>query len=64
MDRQTGTSHTLLLFFIMLSQLKHWKDNEALLITYDLIMKNKGKVCDVRSLVCKIKVLNGRVLGT
>ena len=27
-------------------------------------MKNNGKVRDVRSLVCKIKVLNGRVPGT
>ena len=27
-------------------------------------MKNNGKVLDVRSLACKIKVLNGRVLGT
>ena len=27
-------------------------------------MKNNGKVCDVRSLACKIKVLNGRVPGT
>ena len=27
-------------------------------------MKNNGKVRDVRSLACKIKVLNGRVPGT
>ena len=27
-------------------------------------MKNNGKVCDVRSLACKIKVLNGRVPGS
>ena len=27
-------------------------------------MKNNGKVRDVRSLACKIKALNGRVLGT
>ena len=31
---------------------------------YDVIMKNNGKVRDVRSLACKIKVLNGRVPGT
>ena len=37
---------------------------ETQLITYDVIMKNNSKVCDVHSLVCKIKVLNGRVLGT
>ena len=24
-------------------------------------MKNSGKVCGVRSLACKIKVLNGRI---
>ena len=28
------------------------------------IMKNNVKVCDVRSLACKIKVLNGHVPGT
>ena len=27
-------------------------------------MKNNGKVCDVRSMACNIKVLNGRVPGT
>ena len=27
-------------------------------------MKNNGKVRDVRSLTCKIKVLNGRVPGS
>ena len=43
----------------MTSQLKHWKHYEAQLITYDVIMKNNGKVRDVRSLACKIKVLNG-----
>ena len=31
---------------------------------YDVKMKNNGKVRDVRSLACKIKVLNGRVPGT
>ena len=31
---------------------------------YDVIMKNNGKVLDVRSLACQIKVLNGRVTGT
>ena len=49
-------SHTLLLFFIMTSQIKHWKHNETQLNTYDVIMKNNGKVCDVNSLACKIKV--------
>ena len=48
----------------MTSRLKHWKYYEALLNTYDVIMKNNGKVRDVRSLACKIKVLNGRVPGT
>ena len=33
-------------------------------MTYDVIMKNNGKVCDVRGLACKIKVLNGRALET
>ena len=37
---------------------------QALLITYDVIMKNKGKLCDVRSLACKITVLNDCVPGT
>ena len=46
------------------SQLNQWKHYEARLITYDVIMKNNGKVRDVRSLACKIKVLNGRVPGT
>ena len=27
-------------------------------------MKNNGKVCDVHSLVCNIKILNGLVPGT
>ena len=58
------TSRTLPLFLIMTSRLKHWKYYEALLNAYDVIMKNNGKVRDVRSLACKIKVLNGRVLGT
>ena len=31
---------------------------------YDIIMKNNGKVRDVCSLACKIKVLNGCVPGT
>ena len=48
----------------MTSQLKHWKHHEAQLITYDVIMKNNGKVRDVRSLACKMKVLNGSVSGT
>ena len=48
----------------MTSRLKHWKYYEALLNAYDVIMKNNGKVRDVRSLACKIKVLNGRVPGT
>ena len=33
-------------------------------ITYDIKMKNNGKVHDVRSLACKIKVLNSCVRGT
>ena len=49
------------LFFIMMSQLQHWKHHEAQLITHDIIMKNNGKVCDVRSLACIIKDLNGQV---
>ena len=64
MDSQTTDIITLLLFLIMASRLKHWKYYEALLNAYDLIMKNNGKMCDIRSLACKIKVLNGRVLGT
>ena len=48
----------------MTSQLKHIKHYEAELITNNVIMKNNGKVRDVRSLACKIKVLNGRVPGT
>ena len=48
----------------MTSRLKHWKYYEALLNAYDVIMKNNGKVRDVSSLACKIKVLNGRVPGT
>ena len=40
------------------------KHNEEQLITYDLIMKNNGKTCDVHSLACKIKVLNDHVSGT
>ena len=55
------TSRTLPLFFIMTSQLKHCKQHEAQLMTYDVIITNNGKVCDVRSLVCKIEVLNGHV---
>ena len=51
------TSHTLPLFFIMTSQLKHWKHYETQLITYGVIMKNNGNVRDVCSLACKIKVL-------
>ena len=58
-------SHTLPLFFVVSSQLKHWKHYVAQLFTYDVIMKNNCiLVCDVGSLVCKIKVLNGRVWGT
>ena len=37
---------------------------KARLITYDVIMKNNGKMRDVRSLACKIKVLNTRVPRT
>ena len=48
----------------MISQLKHWKEYKAQLNTYDVIMKNNGKVRDVRSLACKIKVLNDCVTGT
>ena len=44
--------------------MKHWKYYEALLNAYDVIMKNNGIMRDVRSLACKIKVLNGRVPGT
>ena len=58
------TSRTLPLFLIMTSRLKHWKYYEALLNAYDVIMENNDKMRDVRSLACKIKVLNGRVLGT
>ena len=58
------TSCTLPLFFIMTTQLQCWKHYEAQVITYDIIMKNNGKVRDVRSLACKIKVLNGHVPGT
>ena len=57
-------SRTLPLFFIMTPQSKHWKHDEAQLSTYDVIMKNNGKMRDVRSLACKIKVLNDRVQGT
>ena len=53
-----------LLFFVMTSKLKHWKYYIAQLITYDVTMKNNGKLWDVRSLACKSKVLNGRVPGT
>ena len=48
----------------MTSQLKHWKHDETQLIIYDLIMKNNIKEHDVRSLACKIKVLNCCVQGT
>ena len=48
----------------MTSQLKHWNHYETQLITYDVTAKNNGKVRDVRSLACKIKVLNGHVPGT
>ena len=58
------TSHTLPLLLIMMSRSKHWKYYEALLNAYDVIMKNNDKVRDVRSLACKIKVLNGSVPGT
>ena len=58
------TSHTLPLFFIMTSQLKHWKHYKKQLITCEVIMKNNGKVRNVCSLACKIKVLNRRVPGT
>ena len=34
------------------------------LITYDVIMKNRDKVRDVRSLACKIKDIYGLVPGT
>ena len=44
--------------------MKHWKHYKALLNAYDVIMKNNGKVCDVRSLAGKIKGLNGHVPGT
>ena len=63
-SQTTDISRTLPLFLIMTSRLKHWKHYEALLNAYDVIMKNNGKVHDVRSLACKIKVLNGRVPGT
>ena len=33
-------------------------------ITYDVVAKNNGKVRDVHSLTCKIKVLNGHVPET
>ena len=48
----------------MTSQLKHWIHYEAQLITYDVKMKNNGKVSDVRSLASKIKALNGNAMGT
>ena len=63
-DSQTTDITHVAVVFIMMSQLKHWKHYEAQLFTYDIIMKNNGKVCDVPSLVCKIKVLNGCVPGT
>ena len=64
MDSQTTDITHFAVVFIMTSQLNQWKHYEARLITYDVIMKNNGKVRDVRSLACKIKVLNGRVPGT
>ena len=65
MDSQTtDITHFSGFFFIMTSQLKQWKHCEAQLMTYDVIMKNNGKVRDVRSLACKIKVLNARLQGT
>ena len=56
------TSHTLPLFFVMKSQLTHWKHYKAQLINY-VIMKMNSKVRNVNvcKLACKIKVLNGRV---
>ena len=37
------------------TDIKHWKHYEAQLITDDVIMKNNGKVHDVRNLACQIK---------
>ena len=54
---QWRTLRTLPLFFILTSQLKHWWYYKAWLITYDVIMKNNGKVRDVRILACKIEAL-------
>ena len=46
--------HTLYrCFFVMTSQLKHWKHYVAQLFTYDVIMKNNGKC--VMSVVWRVK---------
>ena len=62
-SQTTDITHFAVVFYYDVT-LKHWKHYEAQLITYDVIMKNNGKVRDVRSLACKIKVLNSRVPGT
>ena len=45
----------------MTTQLKHWKQYEADAATYDVTIQKSAKLLDVRSLACKIKVLNGRI---
>ena len=45
------------LFFIITSQLEHWKHNEAHLITYNVTIQKLAKLFGVRSLACKIKIL-------
>ena len=61
MDRQTTDTKLFADIFIITSQLKHWKHYKAHQITYDVTIKKFVKLLDVRSLLCKIKVLNSRI---
>ena len=63
MDSQTMAIPHFVIFSLMMSQIKHWKHYKAPLISYDVTTQKFANLLDVRSLACRIKVLNSCVPG-
>ena len=58
MDSQTTDIMHFTDIFIMTSQFKHWTNYVAQSLAYDITTEKFANLRDVRSLMCKVKVLN------